>query len=116
MTRHRLAVLLASACAFSAALPAVADDGPLMVRTAQAKLKLIERESRLVDLPDNITLVTDFDDTVIGIDPISPTRVRVTATKPGRCGHCPRSSPGSNFRSEDGLRYPCGRVTARVVS
>lgn len=57
--------------------------GPLLVRTQAANLRLVERASRLVELPDNITHVTDFDPNVVAVDPISPTTVRVTATAPG---------------------------------
>ena len=62
---------------------AAADEGPLLVRTGSASVKMIERASRLIDLPDNITHVTDFDETVVLVEPISPTRVRFTALKPG---------------------------------
>ena len=82
-TRQSLAGLFACLSMAALAGGAAADEGPLMVRTARAQTKMIERESRLVDLPDNITVVTDFDDTVILVEAVSPTRVRVTALAPG---------------------------------
>lgn len=93
--------LAASAASFSltpawaqpAAVPQVAPpaagasvvdgDGPMMVHTRSANLRLIERGSRVVELPDNITHVTDFDPNVVTVDPISPTTVRVLAMAPG---------------------------------
>lgn len=57
--------------------------GPLMIHTKSASLRLIERGSRVVELPDNITHVTDFDPNVLTVDPISPTTVRVLALSPG---------------------------------
>lgn len=57
--------------------------GPLVVRTRNASLRLVERGSRIVELPDNITHVTDFDPNVLEVVPISPTTVRVLAVSPG---------------------------------
>lgn len=58
-------------------------DGPLLVHTKSENLRLVERGSRIVELPDNITHVTDFDPNVLTVDPISPTTVRVLAMAPG---------------------------------
>ena len=67
----------------SPAASVIEGDGPMLIHTKSSSLRLIERGSRVVELPDNITHVTDFDPNVLAIDPINSTTVRVLALAPG---------------------------------
>ena len=67
----------------SAQPPVPARDHTFSLHAPHARLDMLERSSRLIELPDSVTHVLDFDQQVLGVEAVSDRQVRVTAMAPG---------------------------------
>ena len=53
------------------------------LHTKRARLDMVERSSRLIELPDSVTHVLDFDQQVLSVEAVTDRQVRVTVVGPG---------------------------------
>ena len=63
--------------------PSAQDEHVFTLQSTQSKIKIVERSSRIIELPEKMLLVDRYDGEVITITALTPYRVRVQAKKPG---------------------------------